>query len=180
LYTIHGSKGLEFDIVFILNFHTNTYGMSPTKDLYNNFGYLWFTGLSRPRDELIIYSDSDKNIWHGLNYCDKNTYNISGNEITFKEPKFKDVPFRSSSITELLRTKSIFSEDHLLELKNMLNFEITEEKIYDEFKLPDYEKIGASLKRSGDFATKHCHRLTFHPGPFNKLTSSEQRVINNN
>jgi len=45
--------------------------------------------------------------------------------------------------------------------------------------LPDFDKILSSLRRSGEYATKHNMRLTFHPGPFNKLTSLEERIIKN-
>lgn len=50
---------------------------------------------------------------------------------------------------------------------------------YELEQLPDFEAISASLKRSGDFATAHKHRLTFHPGPFNKLTSENERITKN-
>lgn len=50
---------------------------------------------------------------------------------------------------------------------------------YELEQLPDYEQIAAALKRAGNFAKAHGHRLTFHPGPFNKLTSSNERVTRN-
>jgi ATP-dependent exoDNAse (exonuclease V) beta subunit len=36
LITIHGSKGLEFQQVFLVNFHTNTFGISPTEEKYKD------------------------------------------------------------------------------------------------------------------------------------------------
>ncbi len=45
--------------------------------------------------------------------------------------------------------------------------------------LPDWKAIHATLRDIGDFATKAQHRLTFHPGPFNKLTSKDPKVLNN-
>ena len=45
--------------------------------------------------------------------------------------------------------------------------------------LPDYEEIADSLKRSGDLAAKYGQRITTHPGPFNKLTSPRDKVIQN-
>jgi len=50
---------------------------------------------------------------------------------------------------------------------------------YELEELKDFEKISESLKRAGDFAKKHNHRITFHPGPFNKLCSSNERIVNN-
>ena len=45
--------------------------------------------------------------------------------------------------------------------------------------LPDYDKICEVLKRCGDKAKKHGLRLTFHPGPFNILTSDKEKVVQN-
>jgi UV DNA damage endonuclease len=50
---------------------------------------------------------------------------------------------------------------------------------YELEQLPDFEKIAAKLARCGAYATKHGHRITFHPGPFNKLTSFNERVTTN-
>jgi UV DNA damage endonuclease len=45
--------------------------------------------------------------------------------------------------------------------------------------LPDYEKICEVLKRCGDKAALYGQRITTHPGPFNKLTSPKEHVIQN-
>lgn len=45
--------------------------------------------------------------------------------------------------------------------------------------LPDIEEIAKVLKRTGDFASQHGHRITFHPGPFNKLCASNKAVVKN-
>ena len=45
--------------------------------------------------------------------------------------------------------------------------------------LPDWKQIKIALQKVGDYAHKHGHRLTFHPGPFNKLTSADPKVIKN-
>ena len=45
--------------------------------------------------------------------------------------------------------------------------------------MPDIEEIAKVLKRVGDFATKHGQRLSFHPGPFNKLCSHKENVVKN-
>ena len=50
---------------------------------------------------------------------------------------------------------------------------------YDIESLKDYEKILYWCKKAGDFAREKGHRLTSHPGPFNKLTSPKQHVIQN-
>ncbi len=133
LYTIHGSKGLEFKKVFLLNFHTNTYGRNPTSRDYNNFRYLWYVGLSRACDDMIIYTDYTKNVWHELAKCNPKLYKFSGKQLKFIEPIFEKSIKRSSSITELLKTKEIFTEEILFELKNYLNFEVNMTDLYTNF-----------------------------------------------
>ena len=43
--------------------------------------------------------------------------------------------------------------------------------------LPDHDQIVSVLRRCGEFAAANNLRLTAHPGPFNKLASSDERVI---
>jgi len=50
---------------------------------------------------------------------------------------------------------------------------------YDIESLKDYEKILYWCKKAGDYARENGHRLTSHPGPFNKLTSPNEKVILN-
>jgi UV DNA damage endonuclease len=50
---------------------------------------------------------------------------------------------------------------------------------YDISSLPDYQEIRASLERAGAYAKSIVQRLTFHPGPFNKLPSEDPNVIKN-
>ena len=45
--------------------------------------------------------------------------------------------------------------------------------------LPDFEKISKNLKRAGDYAIERGIRLSFHPGPFNILTSTKPDVVKN-
>ena len=45
--------------------------------------------------------------------------------------------------------------------------------------LPDFDDICDALQEAGDFVEDHGHRITAHPGPFNKLTSPNEKVIQN-
>lgn len=92
LYTIHGSKGLEFKQVFLLNFHYQSKSFKfPTQEEYNNLKYLWYVGLSRAKYDLTIYVlnyDFHKNLyydtkkehirypWYDLTTCPTNLYDI--------------------------------------------------------------------------------------------------------
>ena len=44
--------------------------------------------------------------------------------------------------------------------------------------LPDFEEISKNLKAAGDYAKEKGIRLSFHPGPFNILASTKEKVIN--
>ncbi len=50
---------------------------------------------------------------------------------------------------------------------------------YELDSLPDYEEICHHLKTAGDFAKENDIRMTYHPGPFNKLCSPNERVVLN-
>jgi len=45
--------------------------------------------------------------------------------------------------------------------------------------LKDWKEISAILKRCGDKANQYNQRLSFHPGPFNVLTSPKENVVLN-
>jgi UV DNA damage endonuclease len=45
--------------------------------------------------------------------------------------------------------------------------------------LPDFDAICDALQDAGDFIEDHGHRITSHPGPYNKLTSPREQVVLN-
>ena len=45
--------------------------------------------------------------------------------------------------------------------------------------LPDYDDICDALQDAGDYIESHGHRITSHPGPYNKLTSPREQVVIN-
>ena len=50
---------------------------------------------------------------------------------------------------------------------------------YELSDLKDFAAIKKTLKDCGDFAASKGIRLTYHPGPFNKLCSSDERILSN-
>lgn len=50
---------------------------------------------------------------------------------------------------------------------------------YEFTQLKDWKQISSILKICGDKANKYGQRLTFHPGPFNVLTSPKESVVLN-
>jgi UV DNA damage endonuclease len=50
---------------------------------------------------------------------------------------------------------------------------------YDISSLKDFNGISLALKEAGSFAKTHGMRITSHPGPFNKLCSDSETVVQN-
>lgn len=48
---------------------------------------------------------------------------------------------------------------------------------YQLTELPNFKEIELALQAVGEFAKSNNHRLTFHPGPFNKLASDKEDVL---
>jgi hypothetical protein len=132
IYTIHGSKGLEFKKVILLNFHFSTYGILPTIEDYNKYRYLWYVGLSRAKEKLVIMVDREKNIWWDPEFRDnKHLFTFIGSAPTFEKPKFGNLPNLNLGITDLLRTKEIFSEEVLHYLHDNINFISCETQLFE-------------------------------------------------
>jgi DNA polymerase III epsilon subunit-like protein len=133
LFTIHGSKGLEFDQVFLLNFHTNTFGAPPTKEKYKEFKYLWYVGLSRAAYDLNIYVDRAKLPWYEAKECPEDLYECSReSKLIFR----KDLVFTEEiepvyyTVSDILYNKKNIDETMLFQLENMFEFKIEEIDIF--------------------------------------------------
>lgn len=50
---------------------------------------------------------------------------------------------------------------------------------YEIEDLPDFQKIKQNLENAGNYAKQNNIRLSFHPGPFNILTSPKSHVVHN-
>jgi hypothetical protein len=55
LITCHGSKGMEFEHVFLLNFNDRAMGWPLTKTLYDRYQYLFYVAITRAKYSLRIY-----------------------------------------------------------------------------------------------------------------------------
>ena len=132
LITSHGSKGLEFDEVYIVNFHLQTMGKYPSEKEYDEFKYLWYVSLSRAKTKLNIYTNNSKDIFPTIKNVPADCYNINVNEFLNKihTPKFKDITncvFRTTDMIENL------TEDKLYEFEKFLkntNLKIESEKLF--------------------------------------------------
>lgn len=128
ILTIHGSKGLEFKHVFLVNFHFHTFGMRVSTEEYNKFKYLWYVGVSRAMYKLSIFSLEKKDIWPLLRNVPNNIYNCN------KHPQFKKLlffertPSINHSVTGILKKST---PEDLYRFESILNYTIEKEIIYD-------------------------------------------------
>ena len=137
LMTIHGSKGLEFDEVFVLNFHVTTFGIMPNEQKYNEFKYLWYVALSRACYDMHIYVDHHRNkhAWFELKNCPLKYYKIENkppnmlSKLNFKE-EIKPVHY---SVTELLNHKKFFDDKHFYVFEKLIQYDIEEEDLFENF-----------------------------------------------
>ena len=143
LYTIHGSKGLEFKKIFLLNFHYTTMGRVPNLKTYNEHKYLWFTGLSRPKDELSILVEQGKTPWLGLDDCPKDLYQLKYENKEYKKskkffkklketppPQEEDEQIKNISVTKLLEHR-LLTEDKQLKLEKLIDAKIETFALFD-------------------------------------------------
>jgi hypothetical protein len=131
LYTIHGSKGLEFKSVFLYNFHFYTKAYHPTKEEFLENKYLWYVGMSRAIDELYIYGLSDNILFPSIYNCPSHLYD-SDTQIIPREYKFnKSDSFKDMySIKNFITTKTILSEDKLYNLHKLFEYTMKVEDLY--------------------------------------------------
>lgn len=125
LLTIHGSKGLEFDKVILLNFHFFTFGITPTIEDFNRFKYLWYVGCSRAKTEMSLICYKDKMIWPLLEYVSSNIYKCN-TLIKFKSLFFKPQKKQFNyGITKLLQE---ITPDDLYKFENIIDYETSFEQ----------------------------------------------------
>jgi DNA polymerase III epsilon subunit-like protein len=140
LFTIHGSKGLEFEKVYLLNYHFTTFGKMPTINDYNIFKYMWYVGTSRPKNFLKIYKDNTKKIWPLTLNVDNNVYKMN-KQITFmKKIKFenemKQLRFCVTDFLEELKAEELFR------FETKFKFDVEEQVFFKMRKnLADYKNL---------------------------------------
>lgn len=132
LLTIHGSKGLEFKKVILLNFHKATMGRLPSQTKYNEFKYLWYVGITRAMDELSIFLEHNKPAWTELKEVDSSYYKLIG-----KEPMYNDNLSEEDKepsmygVTDLFE-HNLFTEEKEFELETMLNLTVSEDRLFNK------------------------------------------------
>lgn len=120
LLTCHGSKGLEFKLTIVIGYHTRTMGRCPTTEDYEIYKYLWYVGLSRAIDKLVICCESNKDIFSDIQRVSSNLYEVQGIPLRIKmfEPKVYPKP-REYKVTGLIYDAKIMSEEACLNLEEL-------------------------------------------------------------
>lgn len=132
LLTSHGSKGLEFKLVFVLNFHFTTQSKRPTKTEYNNFKYLWYVTVSRAEEEMVIYVDDEKQIFPTIEDVTKTSYTTANKPFAIKPIHFEEERKQEEfHVTDIINSNKYFNEDNLFNFKNEFKYTIITENLFE-------------------------------------------------
>ena len=130
LYTCHGSKGLEFDVELLLNFHYDLMGVPKkylTKDRIFDYRYLMYVSLSRPRDYLYMFHLSSEKIWQG--YFDiQHLLRLEGDEPEFYNSEAQEAQshvFGAARWSSLITKSAFIDEKALTEIEDIFDIDIS-------------------------------------------------------
>ncbi len=94
----------------------------------------------------------------------------------------KGVPYASSlalqNTSDLIKIIQ-WNADHNIEVFRITSCLFPWGSEYDLEQLPDFEEIKKNLAQAGKLARDNNQRLSFHPGPFNILSSPKDHVVKN-
>lgn len=79
LITYHGTKGLEYDVVFVMDFYHNLFNINPTESDHNIFKYLLYVACSRAINTMFVCVYNEENggkLNHWMTAIDPSTYFI--------------------------------------------------------------------------------------------------------
>lgn len=154
LLTCHASKGLEFHTTIVINYHLATFSRRPTKEDYYQHCYLWYVGLSRAKNNLIICVNKKKEINPQISMVNQLHYEVKGSPIrltSIDKTKFgADNKTEMHNVTEVITDLKYFNEEVLLKIQSENLF--TEEHMQEEhddfldmYDLPELDPKNAML-----------------------------------
>jgi hypothetical protein len=138
LMTVHGSKGLEFDQVIVLNYHITTMSRLPSLKQYNQFKYLWYVAMTRAKYDLKIYIDEKRTPFNSIYNVQPDIYTLN-KEIT--KPEYKNFEEKDNfkcaiGVTEIINKLKPNQEYNF---EKLIKFEAEKCEIFDNGKLEPYE-----------------------------------------
>ena len=127
LITYHGTKGLEFDVVWVMDFYQNLFNIQPTKKDHELFQYLLYVVTSRPMNLLYVCTYTNHHngeFTHWLSKVNPNLYETN-NIIRISKLSLRNEEIKNelNGITELLTE---LNDVQLDEIHNCLT-------VYEEF-----------------------------------------------
>lgn len=153
LLTVHGSKGLEFDTVILLNFHHNTMGFVPSREDLVDFECLWYVGLSRAKNVLHCMCMEDQTPWKIVDE-NRSMFEVYGSCKKQGRRDFANVQDKTQfNWKELLNNRKIIGEVTLMSLENDLILDVMDvdddEECSDQLLLPEWDALSMMY---GEFA----------------------------
>lgn len=138
LLTIHGSKGLEFDQVIILNYHITTMSRFPSFEQFNQFKYLWYVGMTRAKYDLKIYIDEHKIPFSSLYHINDKFYNINKKikKEEFKKFEENNEIKKLSSVTDIINN---LKPEEEYEFEKIIDYKIEKIHIFDNNNFEPFE-----------------------------------------
>ena len=136
LLTYHGTKGLEFDVVFVVDFYQNLFNKLPSEEDHKKFQYLLYVATTRAISYMFVcvYSDINGGMLNNwLTKVPKDCFVCDGPfKIDLRPPI--DRPLSTYGITEIL---SGMPDIHLDMIYDILNIKdnpiVAEKRIYKDF-----------------------------------------------
>ena len=177
LFTIHGAKGLEFDQVFLINFHNTTFGIIPSEEQYKIYKYLWYVGLTRASYDLNIYIDKNKVPWNELEKCNQELY-YTNDKIIFKKLIFSEkiIPY-SHNLNEILNNQESenITDKILFDLENIFKYNVTKTTF---FKNSSFLSQSKEYHKLHEQFIKNIFHYHYNKNNFlNKIQNIENNII---
>ena len=156
LLTIHGSKGLEFDDVYLLNFHVYTYGYEPSLQEIQTFRFMWFVAVTRPKRRLTCYSLKWREAWN----TDPDLFDIVG-MCTATPTQLKEQPASKKGLwtwTALLNDRVALPEHDLSIVEDGLIQHIScVSHVGFHSPLPEWDRLKGLLGRWAEAYFEYCY-----------------------
>ena len=143
LLTYHGTKGLEFDVVFVMDFYQFFFNIMPTEEEHNTYRYLLYVACSRAKSQMFIctyLNMHDGYMNHWITRVNPSSYE---SELPLRIPRLSfRSPDKKQMVTAITELISMLPDESLDEIHDILQIE----EIYSKRIFRDFSEID----RSGD------------------------------
>lgn len=127
LITYHGTKGLEFDVVFIMDFYQSLFNKKPSFNDHNRNRYLLYVATSRAISEMFIFTYKNQGyINHWISCVSSNYY--EANDLILPLLSYSEE--RKEMITGITDLISKLTDEQINKIDDMINVEAWSRRIY--------------------------------------------------